>query len=96
MSADATAAGTRPETAAAGTAGPRTNRAGARGPVARAGRGLGARLAARAGGGVVRIVLLVVALFWLLPTIGLLLSSLRTRPTSRPAAGGRSSPRRRS
>ncbi|MEV6010341.1 carbohydrate ABC transporter permease [Streptomyces sp. NPDC051976] len=39
---------------------------------------LAARLAARAGGGVMRIFLLLVALFWLLPTLGLLLSSLRT------------------
>jgi alpha-glucoside transport system permease protein len=41
-------------------------------------RGVGARLAELAGGGAVRVVLLVVALFWLLPTVGLLLSSLRT------------------
>ncbi|HBF79717.1 MAG TPA: sugar ABC transporter permease [Streptomyces sp.] len=38
---------------------------------------LAARIAARAGGGVVRVVLLLVALFWLMPTVGLLLSSLR-------------------
>ncbi|WP_326697799.1 carbohydrate ABC transporter permease [Streptomyces sp. NBC_01754] len=38
---------------------------------------LAARIAARAGGGVMRVVLLLVALFWLMPTIGLLLSSLR-------------------
>ncbi|MFF3951576.1 carbohydrate ABC transporter permease [Streptomyces sp. NPDC001890] len=40
-------------------------------------RSLGARLAARAGGGAMRIFLVLVALFWLMPTIGLLLSSLR-------------------
>lgn len=40
-------------------------------------RSLGARLAARAGGGGMRIFLVLVALFWLMPTIGLLLSSLR-------------------
>ncbi|MFC8335415.1 carbohydrate ABC transporter permease [Streptomyces rubiginosohelvolus] len=38
---------------------------------------LGARIAARAGGGVMRVFLVLVALFWLMPTIGLLLSSLR-------------------
>ncbi|MES9510493.1 carbohydrate ABC transporter permease [Streptomyces sp. NPDC000609] len=40
-------------------------------------RSLGARLAARAGGGAMRIFLVLVGLFWLMPTIGLLLSSLR-------------------
>ncbi|MEC4020466.1 carbohydrate ABC transporter permease [Streptomyces sp. H27-D2] len=49
---------------------------GAGGPV-KAPRSLGARLAAGAGGTVMRVVLLLVALFWLMPTIGLLLSSLR-------------------
>ncbi|SCE55275.1 alpha-glucoside transport system permease protein, partial [Streptomyces sp. OspMP-M43] len=43
----------------------------------RAGQSLGARIAARAGGGVMRVFLVLVALFWLMPTIGLLLSSLR-------------------
>ncbi|MBT2508205.1 carbohydrate ABC transporter permease [Streptomyces sp. ISL-98] len=38
---------------------------------------LPARIAARAGGGAVRVFLIVVALFWLMPTIGLLVSSLR-------------------
>ncbi|MHC0433438.1 carbohydrate ABC transporter permease [Streptomyces sp. O3] len=38
---------------------------------------LAARLAARTGGGVVRLFLILVGLFWLLPTFGLLLSSLR-------------------
>ena len=38
---------------------------------------LGARMAARAGGGVMRVFLVLVGLFWLMPTIGLLLSSLR-------------------
>ncbi|CAL9512671.1 L-arabinose transport system permease protein AraQ [Streptomyces sp. enrichment culture] len=45
---------------------------------AKAERSLGARLAQGAGGGLVRVFLLVVGLFWLMPTIGLLLSSLRT------------------
>ncbi|MEW1891069.1 carbohydrate ABC transporter permease [Streptomyces sp. NBC_00523] len=47
-------------------------------PSATATRSLGARIAARAGGGVMRAVLVLVALFWLMPTIGLLLSSLRS------------------
>ncbi|NEC05003.1 carbohydrate ABC transporter permease [Streptomyces sp. SID7909] len=47
-------------------------------PSATATRSLGARIAARAGGGVMRVVLVLVALFWLMPTIGLLLSSLRS------------------
>ncbi|WP_405598403.1 carbohydrate ABC transporter permease [Streptomyces sp. NBC_01410] len=38
---------------------------------------LPARIAARAGGGVMRVFLVLVGLFWLLPTFGLLLSSLR-------------------
>ncbi|MGW1406519.1 carbohydrate ABC transporter permease [Streptomyces sp. NPDC002403] len=40
-------------------------------------RSLGARVAARAGGGAMRIFLVLVGLFWLMPTVGLLLSSLR-------------------
>ncbi|WP_330239009.1 carbohydrate ABC transporter permease [Streptomyces sp. NBC_00525] len=40
-------------------------------------RSLGARLAAGAAGGAMRIFLVLVALFWLMPTVGLLLSSLR-------------------
>ncbi|WP_078849994.1 carbohydrate ABC transporter permease [Streptomyces sp. NRRL F-5126] len=40
-------------------------------------RSLPARVAARLGGGAVRAVLVLVGLFWLMPTIGLLLSSLR-------------------
>jgi len=39
---------------------------------------LATRLAARTGGGALRIFLILVALFWLMPTIGLLLSSLRS------------------
>ncbi|WEB45910.1 carbohydrate ABC transporter permease [Streptomyces yunnanensis] len=56
-------------------------------PAGRGGRGRGrragggpsvaARLAARAGGGAVRVFLVLVALFWLMPSVGLLLSSLR-------------------
>lgn len=40
-------------------------------------RSLPARLAARAGGGVLQIVLIIVALLWLIPTFGLLVESLR-------------------
>ncbi|MEU9200484.1 carbohydrate ABC transporter permease [Streptomyces sp. NPDC048332] len=43
----------------------------------KAGRSLGSRIAALAGGGVMRVVLVLVALFWLMPTVGLFLSSLR-------------------
>ncbi|NUP39077.1 MAG: carbohydrate ABC transporter permease [Streptomyces sp.] len=55
-------------------------------PAARPRQRLGARLAGLAGGGLVRVVLLVVGLFWLLPTVGLLLSSLRT-PTDISSSG---------
>ncbi|MGW7201335.1 carbohydrate ABC transporter permease [Streptomyces chryseus] len=41
-------------------------------------RSLPARIAARASGGAVSVFLVLVALFWLLPTIGLLFSSLRS------------------
>ncbi|MGV9500803.1 carbohydrate ABC transporter permease [Streptomyces sp. NPDC003642] len=39
---------------------------------------LGSRLAEAVGGGVLRVFLIIVGLFWLVPTIGLLLSSLRS------------------
>ncbi|MET8012326.1 carbohydrate ABC transporter permease [Streptomyces sp. NPDC005271] len=45
--------------------------------VVQAKRPLVARIAARAGGGVMRVALVLIALFWLMPTAGLLLSSLR-------------------
>ncbi|MFD5078475.1 carbohydrate ABC transporter permease [Streptomyces sp. NPDC058371] len=38
---------------------------------------LGSRLAGRVGGGILRLFLVLVGLFWLVPTLGLLLSSLR-------------------
>ncbi|GAA3100123.1 hypothetical protein GCM10020254_51940 [Streptomyces goshikiensis] len=38
--------------------------------------------AARAGGGVLRIFLVLAALFWLLPTLGLLISSFLSPPPS--------------
>ncbi|MEU9122742.1 carbohydrate ABC transporter permease [Streptomyces sp. NPDC048506] len=50
---------------------------GARG-VSGARASLAARIAARTGGGAVRVFLLLVALFWLMPSVGLLLSSLRS------------------
>jgi alpha-glucoside transport system permease protein len=55
-------------------------------PPVRRGPGLAARLAERTGGGVLRVVLIVVALFWLVPTFGLLASSLRL-PTDIAASG---------
>ncbi|NYI06195.1 carbohydrate ABC transporter permease [Allostreptomyces psammosilenae] len=39
---------------------------------------LAGRLVGRLGGGIARLFLLVVAVFWLMPTVGLLISSLRT------------------
>ncbi|GGX68349.1 carbohydrate ABC transporter permease [Streptomyces hiroshimensis] len=45
----------------------------------RARQSLPARIAARLGGGVMRAFLVVVGLFWLTPTVGLLLSSLRDK-----------------
>ncbi|MFH8440715.1 carbohydrate ABC transporter permease [Streptomyces sp. NPDC018026] len=49
-------------------------------------RSLGSRLAEVVSGGLVRVFLIVVGLFWLVPTIGLLLSSLRT-PEDMAASG---------
>lgn len=49
-------------------------------------RSLGARLAEGVSGGLVQVFLIVVGLFWLVPTIGLLLSSLRT-PRDMAASG---------
>jgi alpha-glucoside transport system permease protein len=45
---------------------------------AKARQSVGSRLAEAAAGGAVRVFLIVVGLFWLVPTIGLLLSSLRS------------------
>ncbi|MEU8978262.1 carbohydrate ABC transporter permease [Streptomyces sp. NPDC048309] len=47
---------------------------------------LGSRLASGVSGGVLRVFLLLVGLFWLVPTIGLLLSSLR-KPEDMSASG---------
>ncbi|MBL1105370.1 carbohydrate ABC transporter permease [Streptomyces sp. 5-8] len=51
-----------------------------------AGQSVGSRIAGKLGGGLVRAVLIVVGLFWLVPTIGLLVSSLRT-PQDMSASG---------
>ena len=40
-------------------------------------RGFAARLASRFSGGILQIVLIVIAVFWLIPTVGLLVESLR-------------------
>ncbi|MFJ4584302.1 carbohydrate ABC transporter permease [Streptomyces echinatus] len=57
-------------------------------PVRTAGarRSVGSRIAEKLSGGLVRVVLIVVGLFWLVPTIGLLVSSLRT-PQDMSASG---------
>ncbi|MFJ9869602.1 carbohydrate ABC transporter permease [Streptomyces sp. NPDC101165] len=47
---------------------------------------LGSRIAERLSGGLVRVLLILVGLFWLVPTIGLLISSLRT-PEDMSASG---------
>ncbi|MFK8846965.1 carbohydrate ABC transporter permease [Streptomyces sp. Ac-502] len=46
--------------------------------VVRAKQSLPARIAARTGGGALRVVLILIGLFWLMPTAGLLVSSLRS------------------
>ncbi|MCS0602563.1 carbohydrate ABC transporter permease [Streptomyces sp. LP11] len=56
------------------------------GTTARARESLGARIAGRLGGGLVRVFLILVGLFWLVPTIGLLISSLRA-PEDMSASG---------
>ncbi|MFC8952025.1 carbohydrate ABC transporter permease [Streptomyces sp. NPDC057101] len=55
-------------------------------PDVRSSRPLVARVAARAAGGAVRVFLVLAGLFWLLPTVGLLLSSLRS-PSDIAASG---------
>ncbi|KJK36694.1 sugar ABC transporter permease [Streptomyces variegatus] len=52
--------------------------AAAGGAAMKAKQSLGSRLAEGVSGGLVRVLLIVVGLFWLVPTIGLLLSSLRS------------------
>ncbi len=55
-------------------AGPRVVRSGSGSPR----RGVAARLVGAVGGGVVSVVLVLVAIFWLIPTVGLLVASLRS------------------
>jgi len=55
-------------------------------PADRARPSLGARITERLSGGVVRVFLVLVGLFWLVPTIGLLISSLRS-PDDMSASG---------
>ncbi|MDI9886167.1 carbohydrate ABC transporter permease [Streptomyces sp. HNM0645] len=71
MSTDS--AGTSVSTGPAASAGPGAGT----GPV-RARPSLASRIAARTGGGVLRVALVLVGLLWLLPTVGLLFSSLRS------------------
>ncbi|GGW35356.1 sugar ABC transporter permease [Streptomyces lucensis JCM 4490] len=52
----------------------------------RARRSLGSRIAEKLSGGLVRVVLVLVGLFWLVPTVGLLVSSLRA-PQDMSASG---------
>ncbi|MFI5973764.1 carbohydrate ABC transporter permease [Streptomyces sp. NPDC051452] len=56
----------------------RVGKASPAGSTARTGRSLGARITGALNGGLVRVFLVLVGLFWLVPTIGLLISSLRT------------------
>ncbi|GGU24910.1 carbohydrate ABC transporter permease [Streptomyces violascens] len=46
--------------------------------IVKARQSLPARIASRTGGGVLRVFLVLVGLFWLMPTVGLLLSSVRS------------------
>jgi alpha-glucoside transport system permease protein len=57
---------------------PTAEATGAAAPAAKPREPLATRLAGRAAGGALRVFLLLVALFWLVPTIGLLFSSLRS------------------
>lgn len=56
------------------------------GTAVRARRSLGARITEKLGGGLVRVFLVLVGLFWLVPTLGLLISSLRA-PEDMSASG---------
>ncbi|WP_282796873.1 carbohydrate ABC transporter permease [Streptomyces sp. CC224B] len=53
--------------------------AAASGGVVKAKQSLGGRIAALLGGTAVRVVLILIGLFWLVPTLGLLIGSLRTK-----------------
>ncbi|MFE2944845.1 carbohydrate ABC transporter permease [Streptomyces sp. NPDC059255] len=68
---------TTSDAAPGGGGGPAKAKPGAAARTDLAKESLGSRIAARAGGGAVRVFLVLVGLFWLMPTIGLFLSSLR-------------------
>jgi alpha-glucoside transport system permease protein len=55
-----------------------TGTAGTSAAPVKAKQSLATRIAARTGGGIMRVFLVLAALFWLMPTVGLLLSSLRS------------------
>jgi alpha-glucoside transport system permease protein len=66
-------------TATASAAGrPRTDTGGGRDAAGSPRRGLASRTLGRLGNGVVQVVLILIGIFWLVPTIGLLVSSLRS------------------
>jgi len=65
-------------TATASAGQPTTGTAGGRDASGTPRRNLGSRIVTRLGSGVVQVVLVLIAIFWLVPTIGLLVSSLRS------------------
>lgn len=65
-------------TATASAGHPTTGTAGGRDASGTPRRNLGSRIVTRLGSGVVQVVLVLIAIFWLVPTIGLLVSSLRS------------------
>ena len=76
-------------TSAHGTPGKGTSGKGTPGKGTSGAGGVGGRLAARAAGGAMRVFLVLVGLFWLMPTVGLLLSyELLLQQTNNGARGG--------